>query len=256
MTLELLGLLTRIRLTRRQLDLETAASQQFLFPLVGLVVGLTAALAILALDFVMGDRESILSGALLVVFLYGVTGIMHTEGLADMADGVMAHGTPQRKREIMKDPHVGVAAVMAIALFVLTYFVLATRMCTQADRTIHPWPDLLGVPFVLGIVVSEVAGKLSMNVSMFMGPSSHVGMGSLFVGKADASRMLASLAVASIVCFAVVGILSVIVLIGVFAGALVTLIARKHFEGVSGDVFGAANEIGRISALLVWVIVV
>ena len=256
MTLELLGLLTRIRLTRRRLDLEAAASQQLLFPLVGLIVGLLAALAILLLDFVLGDKEALLSGALLVVFLYGVTGIMHTEGLADMADGVMAQGTAQRKREVMKDPHVGVAAVIAVVLLMVAYFALASRMCAQADRTIHPWPDLVGVPFVLGMVVSEVAGKLAMNVSMFIGPSSHAGMGSLFVEKATVSRLLGSLAIAMIACFAMVGFFALIALTGIFAGALVTGMAGKHFGGVSGDIFGAANEIGRISALVVWVIVV
>lgn len=255
MTLALLGLLTRFRLTRRQLNLEEAAAQQHLFPLIGIVIGLLAALAILLLDFVLDDRDAVVSGALLLVLLYGITGIIHTEGLADMADGIMARGTAQRKREIMKDPHVGVAAVMAVVLFLVMYFALAARMSVTGDRTIEPWPNLIGVPLALGMVVSEVAGKLSMNTSMFLGPSSQDGMGALFVRGASASRFLAACGIAGLGCFIMVGWLAIIVFVGILAGTLVTMVARKHLDGVSGDVFGAANEIGRASALLVWVIV-
>ena len=44
MTAELFGLLARIRLSRRPMDLDRAAGDQYLFPLVGVVVGLVAGL--------------------------------------------------------------------------------------------------------------------------------------------------------------------------------------------------------------------
>lgn len=253
MTLALLGLLTRIRLTKKDLDLQAAASQQHLLPVIGLLVGLIASLTIIALDLMLGPSNAIVSGALLVALLYGVTGIIHTEGLADFADGIMAHGSPQRKREVMKDPRVGVAAVMAVVLFLMIFFALATRMCSSADKEVELWPLPWAVPFLLGIVVSEVGGKLAMNTAMTLGPSSHEGMGSLFVQNADRGRLLAACGIALVGCFLVVGWLSVIVLTGILAGAAVTAIARKHLEGVSGDVFGAVNEIGRGATLLMWV---
>lgn len=253
MTLALIGLLTRIRLTRKDLDLQAAASQQHLLPVIGLLVGLIASLTIIALDFVLGSANAMVSGALLVALLYGVTGIIHTEGLADFADGIMAHGSPKRKREIMKDPHVGVAAVMAVVLFLIVSFALATQMCGSAGREVELWPLPWAVPFLLGMVASEVGGKLAMNTAMLLGPSSHDGMGSLFVQNAGQRRFLAACGIALIGCFLVVGWLAVIVLTGVLAGGALTAIARKHLGGVSGDVFGAVNEIGRGATLLVWV---
>lgn len=253
MTLALLGLLTRIRLTRKDLDLQAAASQQHLLPVIGLLVGLIASLTIIALDLMLGPSNAIVSGALLVALLYGVTGIIHTEGLADFADGIMAHGSPQRKREVVKDPHVGVAAVIAVVLFLIIFFALAMRMCSSVGRDVELWPLPWAVPFILGMVVAEVGGKLAMNTAMLLGPSSHEGMGSLFVQNADRGRFLVACGIALVGCFLVVGWLSVIVLTGILAGGAVTAIARKHLGGVSGDVFGAVNEIGRGATLLMWV---
>lgn len=254
MALALLGLLTRIRLTRKGLDLQTAASQQHLLPVIGLLVGLIASLTIVALDLVLGPSNAMVSGALLVALLYGITGIIHTEGLADFADGTMAHGSPQRKREAMKDPHVGVAAVMAVVLFLIIFFALAMRMCSSEGRDVDIWPLPWAVPFALGMVVSEVGGKLAMNTAMMLGPSSHEGMGSVFVRSAGQRRFLAACALALVPCFFIVGWLSIMVFTGVLAGGAVTVIARKHIGGVSGDVFGAANEIGRMTTLLMWVV--
>jgi len=52
------------------------------------------------------------------------------------------------------------------------------------------------------------------------------------------------------------GYLFCLVFLGPFAGFVVTMIARKNFGGVSGDAFGAANEIGRLVTLLGWVIAI
>lgn len=256
MTLAIFGLLTRLRFTKRTLDLEAAAANQYLFPLVGIVIGLLGSAVILLLDFLIGDSNAMVSGGLLLAVMYFVTGIMHTEGLADLADGVMAHGTPERKREIMKDPRAGVAAVMATILFLLIFFALATRMCATADREIEPWPLMVGVPFALGMVVSEAAGKLSMVTAMLLGPSAHEGMGAAFVRNATIARFATACAIAVIGCFLIVGWYAVIGLTGVLAGTAVTLLARKHLGGVSGDVFGAANEVGRLFALVMWVVLV
>jgi adenosylcobinamide-GDP ribazoletransferase len=78
-------------------------------------------------------------------------------------------------------------------------------------------------------------------------------MGSLFVQNADRGRFLAACGIALIACFLVVGWLFVIVLTGILVGGAVIVIARKHLGGVSGDVFGAVNEIGRVATLLMWV---
>ena len=255
MTGDLFGLLTRIRLPGSAFDINSAARKQHLFPLIGLVVGLLLTIACLTMDYALAGEESIVAAGLLLVLMYALTGIMHTEGLADLADGIMANGTPARKREVMKDPRSGVAAVLAVVLFVLLLFALAMRICARADHALDLWPLPWEIPFASGFVLAEVGGKMAMNVSMTMGPSAHSGMGTAFVQNASAGKFMAALAMTMIISFLFAGILSVIVLVGVAGGVVVTALSRKHLGGVSGDVFGAANEIGRLSVLLTWVLI-
>jgi adenosylcobinamide-GDP ribazoletransferase len=255
MTTDLFGLLTRIRVSGAGTDLQRAAREQHLFPLVGLVIGLIAAVAAILLNGFLGEDKAIVSGAVLLVVLYLVTGILHTEGLADFADGAMASGTKERKREVMKDVHSGAAAIITVNLYLLLLFGLAVEICFRARDTTSIFPLPWGVVFALGFVLSEMAGKVAMNVVMYLGPSSHPGMGSLFVGEAKPDGLLISLAIAGAAAFLIAGYLFFIVYLGVVAGLVVTMLARKNFGGVSGDAFGAANEIGRLLTLLAWVLV-
>ncbi|HID90451.1 TPA: hypothetical protein EYP44_00640, partial [Candidatus Bathyarchaeota archaeon] len=40
------------------------------------------------------------------------------------------------------------------------------------------------------------------------------------------------------------------IFVGVLAGMAVVVVANRHFGGMTGDAFGAANEIGRAASLL------
>ena len=253
MVAELFGLLTRIRVTSRPLNLEKAASRQFLFPIVGLIVGLLAALAALVLSHFFEEDLAVLLGGIVVVFVYFLTGIIHTEGLSDFADGLMAKGSKERKREVMKDVHSGVGGVFAVVVSLILYFSAVWTVMASPSRTANlgfSWSVL-----AFGLVLSEVAGKLAMNVTMWMGPSSHPGMGSVFVSKAGVGKLVASFSIALTIGFVLVGLLFLIVLLGAVAGVSIALLSRKHFGGVAGDSFGAANEIGRLLTIVAWVLI-
>ena len=256
MTRVLLGLLTRIRLPGPAFDLQQAARQQHLFPLIGMIVGALATVLCVALGHLFDRGESMISSALLLAGLYAITGIIHTEGLADLADGAMTGGDRSRKLAAMKDPHTGAAALIAVVLCLLILFSLVNHLCIRSDDFIGLTPFPWTVPVAVGFVVAEVSGKLAMNTSMLLGPSSHSGMGSAFVENATGRRYAVALLLAFGVCTLIVGLGSVILLAGIASGAAVTLMARRHFGGVSGDVFGAANEVGRVSALLLWVMII
>jgi cobalamin synthase len=68
--------------------------------------------------------------------------------------------------------------------------------------------------------------------------------------------MVATVLIASGVGVLIAGWLVVVLVFGLLAGLMVTMIARKNFGGVSGDTFGAANEVGRIVTLFAWVLLV
>lgn len=81
------------------------------FPAVGLVLGLLWA----AGDTLLGQVFPVPLRAFLdVLLLAGLTGGLHLDGLADMADGLLAHRGPERALEIMRDSRTGVWGVLAL----------------------------------------------------------------------------------------------------------------------------------------------
>jgi len=253
MTREMFALLTRIRIPGASMDLGKAARQQHLFPLVGLVVGTVATLAALVLDDFLGRGMELVAGGLVLGLLYLMNGMLHTEGMADFADGLMTSGTQERKRAAMKDVHCGVGGVFAVVLYLIILYALVATLCGRASSEIDsllPWP----VVAATGFIVAEMAGKLAVVTTIYIGPSSHPGMGSVFVKESSPTVLLVAVGLATVIATILTGLLFPVVLTGVIAGAWVAMRARKDLGGVSGDVFGAANELGRLVALLGWVL--
>ena len=91
------------------------------FPLVGMVIGGT-----IALPLVLGAPIDPWFGALLALLCWvWVTGGIHIDGLADLADALgAAHRDPERLLAIMRDPHTGSFGVLAICLLLASKLVL------------------------------------------------------------------------------------------------------------------------------------
>jgi len=251
----MLALLSRIRLPGSSLDLETAARRQFLFPAAGAVLGLIFCLvALLAFEFLGGTLDSLVIALLIVIFMYFLTGLIHIEGLADFGDGLMASGDKDRKRGAMKDVSLGASGTFFMIVAVLTLLLLVGDLGRWVDSPLLlMWAD--EIPLALGLVVAEIAAKLAMNTVMVIGPSSHPGMGSTFVRAANPGKYAAALLIGFAIALLLSGIAGMIVVLGPVAGILVALIARRHFGGVGGDAFGAANEFGRLLTLFAWVMI-
>lgn len=250
----LLALLSRIKFSRSRIDLESAAKQQYLFPAAGAVLGIIFTLAaLLVFYFLDGYVDNLILSLIVVIFIYFVTGLIHLEGLADFGDGLMASGDKERKKGAMKDVAVGASGTFFMIIAVLMLVLLVNELDPWSDS-----PPLLlwakRIPLLLGLVVAEIGAKLAMNTVMISGPSSHQGMGSTFVAAATPEKYVAALAIGVTISVAVIGLYGLIVLLGPAIGALIALVARKHFGGVGGDSFGAANEIGRLAILFAWVI--
>ena len=83
------------------------------FPAVGVVVGALVAAAV----WLGGAREPWLGALLGTLVWTWVTGALHIDGLADLADALGAgHARPERIREVLADPRCGSFAVVAIVL--------------------------------------------------------------------------------------------------------------------------------------------
>jgi len=249
-----LSLLSRIRLGPKEVDVGALARRQYMLPITGFVIGSIVSIVALLIFEIPGDTTGIMLESLgIILFLYLLTGLIHLEGLADFGDGLMASGTQERKRQAMKDVSLGAAGVFFLVAALLSLFILVTHLDGWVGS---PALTLLfdRIPLVWGLILAEMSAKLAMMTVMSIGPSSHQGMGSAFVSAASPGKLLAGIMMAVLIAFALCGIYCITVLLGLVAGIIVAVEARRHFGGVGGDSFGAANEFGRILALLAWVV--
>ncbi|MEK6865381.1 MAG: adenosylcobinamide-GDP ribazoletransferase, partial [Thermoproteota archaeon] len=75
-------------------NLETIAKYMYIFPIVGIAIGLIVG----SIGFGLSLFLDPLIVSLLVVASFAIlTGIHHTDGLADFADGLMVKGTKEKK---------------------------------------------------------------------------------------------------------------------------------------------------------------
>jgi adenosylcobinamide-GDP ribazoletransferase len=116
------------------LDLARSAAW---FPFVGLVVGGIVALVAFAVD----HRSAVLGAILGVLAWVWLTGALHLDGLADLADALGAsHRDPQRFFAVLSEAHVGTFGVVSI-IFVLLLKVAAVALL--------PADALLAIPLLL-----------------------------------------------------------------------------------------------------------
>jgi adenosylcobinamide-GDP ribazoletransferase len=215
-----------------------AAKAMFLFPLVGAFIGLLAGLFGWVTSQVL---PSLVVGALVLGFLLLITGLHHTDGLLDFGDGAMAHGSPERKIEIMHDQLTGAGGLsLGIMTLLTTAFAIS---------------ELDAVIIIEGLVVAEVAAKLSMVIGTWAGKAVHQGMSSPFLeamhGNKGTARLIAALAISFGIAIPLLWLAGVIVMLAAIITSLVMVgISHRHFKGVTGDVLGATNELARMVSLI------
>jgi adenosylcobinamide-GDP ribazoletransferase len=231
------GFLTTIPVGFKQEDLESLASHMWVFVIVGATVGLLAGGISYALTFIPHLNDFVHAGLTLIA-LYALTGFMHLDGLADVGDGLLKHGTIQERLRVIKDPYIGVGGISFCALAFLLLFSAVTSI---KSATLIP-----------AFVTAEAAAKLSMVEVASIGKATHKGLGSRFSERSGPLTFVAALLLTvavAVLCFGVKGIIVLLPPIALSFG-LVKL-ANMAFGGINGDVIGSSNELGRLAALIV-----
>tara|TARA_Y100000590_G_scaffold23776_1_gene27148 strand:+ start:7430 stop:8155 length:726 start_codon:yes stop_codon:yes gene_type:complete len=219
-------------------DLGTVARHMHVFPIIGIAIGLLIASIGFGLSFFL---EPLIVALLVVASLAVITGIHHTDGLADFADGLMTRGTKERKRNAMKDLSTGSAGIVSVVLYIVGA-IIALSLTT-------------GYELFQAILLSEILAKFSMVLMAGIGNSAAVGSNSPFMQIMKDKRRLAVAGVITIIPLVVIGGTTGLILFG--ASIAVTLflvgLSTRSFGGVTGDVMGATNELTRLSSLLIFV---
>ena len=211
------------------------------FPLVGLALG-----GILAgLDF--AARQALpapVVGALLVVALLVLTRAIHTEGFLDCCDGLFGGYSRARRLEILRDTHVGAFAVAGgVSLLLLKWALL-----TEAPAEVR-----VGL-----LTIFPCLSRFGMLATMTAFPYARdQGMGTAF--QADTGRWhivlgLVTSAAAGGLLLGATGLFLLGAAVAV-SMALGWWISRM-LGGMTGDAYGAVNEIVEVAALFAGLILV
>ena len=218
-------------------DLNIIARNMHYFPLCGAIIGVIVGLvAFVSSTFL---PQYITSFVILVTFVI-ITGVHHIDALADFADGLMKKGDRASKRKAMSDPLVGSAGATALIInFIGLYIALSSF--ESSHRLFYV------------IIAAEIIAKYIMVMQASIGASAWSGFSSPFtIEMKKRSRVIVSVIITVVLIFIIEGILGLLTLgIVVIIGLIIYFISYKNFGGVSGDVFGASNEICRLASLLI-----
>ena len=112
-----------------------------------------------------------------------------------------------------------------------------------------------GYALFQAILLSEILAKFSMVLMASIGNSAAVGSNSPFMQIMKDKRRLAVAAIITIIPLVVIGGTVGMILFGASIAVTMILvgISTRSFGGITGDVLGAANELTRLSSLLIFV---
>jgi len=219
-------------------NLENIAKYMYIFPIVGVVIGLLIGSFGFGLSFFL---DPLLVSLLVVASIAIVTGIHHADGLADFADGLMVKGSKDRKLKAMKDLSTGSAGIVGIVLYIVGLII--TISLTS------------GFDLFRAILISEILAKFSMVLMASIGNSASLGSNSPFVKSMKDKKKLAAAFIIMLIPVIVIGETTGLVMLGVTVTLTLFLLAisTRSFGGITGDVLGATNELTRLASLMVFV---
>ncbi|MFA5368213.1 MAG: adenosylcobinamide-GDP ribazoletransferase [Dehalococcoidia bacterium] len=240
--LSALGFLTIIPVGRRHKEGRSLAGSSVYFPLVGLVIGFVLAGVDYGLGRVLPD---LLTSAITVAVLILLTGALHFEGFVDTCDGLFGGHTRERRLEIMRMKNVGSYAVAGGALLLILKFAAIASLAAGWDRF---WI----------IALFPVMSRWGMALALNLFPYARAeGLGSAFRSNKSFIYMLAAGIIALAISL-VFGWVGGIVLL--FAAKLVALLMgwgiSRMLGGLTGDTYGAINEVTEVLVLIVAVAIV
>ena len=233
-----LAFLTILPVGKQNQDIYYIAKNMYLFPAAGLVIGsIVGAMALGISDFL----HPLLTGFLITGALVILTGVHHTDALADFADGLMAKGSKEVKHKAMLDPAVGSAGVATLVMY-FAGMIIVFNIGFGSSLAIFT-----------SIITAEVIAKYVMVLLANRGISAWEGFSSPFIAAMkDRYKMIAATGImVAIVWFASSYAGFIALIISLMLAQLLKYISSKSFGGVSGDVLGASNEITRLSSLIV-----
>lgn len=206
------------------------------FPLVGAMLGIAGAALYLALNFVLPVS---LAALITIAFWTLISGGLHEDGLADVADAMRAGRTREKMLAILKDSRIGTYGAVAIVLSVVAR-----------------WQALQYVPagrVLIVFIVAQTVPRAAIVALAWLSRPSGDGLGLAFSSSLTTTGALIAIAQGIIVSMLLGWRPGLLILAGAY---LIIRFARAYFYkrigGVNGDCLGATEQLLEIFILILF----
>jgi adenosylcobinamide-GDP ribazoletransferase len=205
------------------------------FPLVGALIGAVigcADLLLLRIGLPVIPAAALALGAGILL-----TGALHEDGLADIADGFGGGGDKARKLEIMRDSRLGTyGALTLLVMFVAKVGALA--VLPRGDVIL----DLVAVHTLARAPIAVIAARMDYARAEGL---------AVTAGRPDAKTAFAACVVAAVIALVCLPFGEAVkaALVAAAAAFCLAILARRQIGGQTGDVLGAAEQVGEVALL-------
>ncbi|WP_406870355.1 adenosylcobinamide-GDP ribazoletransferase [Thioclava sp. 'Guangxiensis'] len=226
-------LLSRLPAGRLPEDKINLGQTVWAYPIAGLLIGTGGALA-LGLSALLG-LPPFAAALLCLVTLTFLTGALHEDGLADLADGFGGGREREKKLDIMRDSRIGSYGVTAL---ILAYGLRACGIATLYAQGAH----LAAAALIALAMASRAQIAIWQSLMPVARPD---GMGHAATGVPKNALILAL--VYGALGLTLTGIYAPLIgLAVVLGGAAVAYLAKRQIGGQTGDVLGASQQASEI----------
>lgn len=211
-------------------------------PIAGAVIGAAGAAALVVARIC--HLPPFVCAVVAVAVLAFVTGALHEDGLADVADGFGGGATRTSKLAIMRDSRIGTYGVLALCVCVLLR-VAALASILEESVT------LAALTLVFAGAMSRVAGLAPM---LWLVPARADGLGANVAAPSRGAwsrawLIAAALGLAPWLAGAGAGQIAVAIVAAFAVAAFIANLAKREIGGYTGDVLGAAQQLAEIAVL-------
>jgi len=215
---------------------EEFARNTWLYPLAGYVIAGIAGVVFIILPLPPLVRAVIAIG--LIIFISGAN---HLDGLLDFGDGLMAHGSKEKRTSALTDRQMGTGA--------LAFGVIITLLSIISLGSLHQ--SLIAVS---ALIFAEAGGKWAMAVLTIFGKPFHEGLHATLHRQAKKWFLIpATLLLIPAFLLPLPWDTKIIAgMVMILLPFCIRYLAGRLFGGVNGDVTGAAGEICRSVILTVF----
>lgn len=206
------------------------------FPLVGAMIGLAVALVDRCL--LASGITQLAAAALALGAGAALTGALHEDGLADVGDGFGGGRNREEKLTIMRDSRLGTYG----ALVLLTGFVARLAALASLPRA----------AIIPALVVAHALARAAIPVLAAMMPFARDdGLGKS-AGRPAAATAGIAVGIGVVIALLCLPLANAVlaVLVTAAAGAVMAMLASRQIGGVTGDVFGAVEQVAETAVLL------